>query len=149
VSRRSAVRTSYHAPLFFKKPTIRYLSGIANHKDKIMNPIFAAYASLAAAIVCEVTGTSLLQKSEQFSKPFPTLGMAVCFIASFFLLSMALKAIPLGIAYAIWAGLGIILTSIISVVVFRFTLDGWAMLGMALIISGVLVMSLLSNNAAH
>jgi small multidrug resistance pump len=110
-----------------------------------MNPIFAAYASLAAAIVCEVTGTALLQKSEQFSKPIPT----VCFIASLFLLSMAFKAIPLGIAYAIWAGLGIILTSIISVVVFRFTLDGWAILGMALIISGVLVMNLLSNNAAH
>ncbi len=114
-----------------------------------MNPIFAAYASLTAAIVCEVIGTSLLQKSEQFSKPLPTLGMAVCFIASLFLLSMAFKTIPLGIAYAIWAGLGIILTSIISVVVFRFTLDGWAILGMALIISGVLVINLLSNNAAH
>jgi small multidrug resistance pump len=114
-----------------------------------MNPIFAAYASLTAAIVCEVIGTSLLQKSEQFSKPLPTLGMAICFIASLFLLSMAFKTIPLGIAYAIWAGLGIILTSIISVVVFRFTLDGWAILGMALIISGVLVINLLSNNAAH
>jgi small multidrug resistance pump len=114
-----------------------------------MNPIFAAYTSLAAAIVCEVTGTSLLQKSQQFSKLFPTLGMVICFIASFFLLSLALKEIPLGVAYAIWGGLGIILTSIISVVVFRFTLDGWAILGMALIISGVLVINLLSNSAAH
>ena len=114
-----------------------------------MYPYFAAYTSLAIAIVCEVTGTSLLQKSEQFSRLLPTLGMVVCFVASFFFLSQALKAISLGIAYAIWGGLGIILTSIISVIVFRFALDGWAVSGVPLIISGVLVMNLFSKSATH
>ncbi|QIE47293.1 multidrug efflux SMR transporter [Pseudohalocynthiibacter aestuariivivens] len=114
-----------------------------------MNPIFTAYAALATAIVCEVTGTSLLQRSEQFTRALPTIGMIVCFAASLFFLSLALRAIPLGVAYAIWGGLGIILTSIISVVVFRFTLDVWAIVGIGLIVSGVLVMNLLSNSATH
>ncbi|MCQ0091814.1 multidrug efflux SMR transporter [Roseovarius sp. M141] len=114
-----------------------------------MNSLWAAYVSLAVAIACEVTGTSLLQKSEQFSKLLPTIGMVICFAVSFAFLSLALKAIPLGIAYAIWGGVGIVLTTIISVVVFRFTLDAWAILGIALIVSGVLVMNLLSNSAAH
>lgn len=113
-----------------------------------MNPLFA-YGALAAAIIAEVTGTSLLQKSAQFSKLWPTAGMALCFAVSFFFLSQALKVIPLGMAYAIWGGLGIVLTATISVVVFRMALDFWALVGIALIVSGVLVMNLLSHSAAH
>lgn len=114
-----------------------------------MNPLLASYGALAAAILCEVTGTSLLQRSEQFSRLLPTAGMVVCFAASFFFLSVALKGIPLGIAYAIWAGVGIVLTATISVVVFRMSLDAPAMIGIALIVSGVVVMNLFSNSASH
>ena len=85
-----------------------------------MTPLLA-YGALAIAIVSEVCGTSLLQKSAQFTRLWPTLGMATCFVVSMFFLSQALKLIPLGIAYAIWAGLGIVLTAAISVFVFRMT----------------------------
>lgn len=114
-----------------------------------MNPILVAYASLALAIVCEVTGSSLLQKSEQFSRLLPSLASGLCFVAALFFLSHALKVIPLGVAYAIWAGVGIVLTAIIGVVVFRFTLDAAALIGMALIVSGVIVINVFSRSAVH
>jgi small multidrug resistance pump len=71
----------------------------------------------------------------------------LCRLALF--LSQALKVIPLGVAYAIWGGLGIVLTAAISVVVFRFTLDTWALVGIGLIVSGVIVMNTLSRSIAH
>ena len=114
-----------------------------------MSPLLPAYAALAAAIAFEVTGSSLLQKSQQFSKLMPTIGLALCFAASLYFLSIALKTIPLGVAYAIWGGLGIVLTAIVSVVVFRMTLDFSAIAGIGLIVSGVLVMNLLSHSVAH
>lgn len=114
-----------------------------------MNPLVVAYGSLGLAIVCEVTGSSLLQKTEQFSKLVPTVAMGLSFAASLFFLSQALKVIPLGVAYAIWGGLGIVLTATISVVVFRFTLDAWALVGIGLIVSGVIVMNTLSHSVTH
>lgn len=114
-----------------------------------MNPIIIAYGSLALAIVCEVIGSSLLQKSDQFSKLVPTIGMGMFFIVSLFFLSQALKVIPLGVAYAIWGGLGIVLTALIGVVFFRFALDTWAIVGIGLIVSGVIVMNTLSHSAGH
>ena len=114
-----------------------------------MNPLLIAYGSLALAIVCEVTGSSLLQKTEQFSKLIPTFAMGVCFCSSLFFLSQALKLIPLGVAYAIWGGLGIVLTALISVFVFRFAIDAWGLVGIALIVSGVIVMNTLSHSVMH
>ncbi|WP_108663407.1 DMT family transporter [Acuticoccus kandeliae] len=108
----------------------------------------ASTLALLGAIVFEVAGTSFLQKSAQFTKPVPTAIMAVLYILSFYLLSVALKSLPLGIAYAIWGGLGIVLTAIISVVVFRQTLDVMAMVGIALIVAGVVVINVFSN-ASH
>lgn len=87
-------------------------------------------------------------KSEQFTKIVPTAIMALFYVTSFYLLSIALKALPLGIAYAIWAGLGIVLTCLISVVVFRQTLDAMALLGIAMIVGGVVVINAFSN-ASH
>jgi len=113
-----------------------------------MNPLIA-YGALAIAIVAEVSGSSLLQKTEQFTKLWPTLAMALCFVVSLFFLSQALKVIPLGVAYAIWGGLGIVLTATVSVVVFRMSLDFWAIVGIAMIVGGVLVMNLLSHSTAH
>lgn len=114
-----------------------------------MNPALAAYGSLALAIICEVTGSTFLQKSEQFSRLWPTVAMALFFAASFFFLSQALKVIPLGVAYAIWGGLGIVLTALISVFVFRFALDAAALIGIALIVTGVIVMNVFSHSVAH
>lgn len=114
-----------------------------------MNPTLFAYGALGLAIVSEVTGSSFLVKSEQFSKIGPTIAMTVFFFLSLFLLSQALKVLPLGVAYAIWGGLGIVLTAIVSVVVFKQTLDLWAIVGIAMIVGGVVVMNVLSHSVSH
>lgn len=114
-----------------------------------MSPVTYAYSFLALAILCEVAATTLLQKSQQFTLLLPTTGMVLLYVASFYLLSHSLKVLPLGIAYAIWSGFGIVLTAAIGVLVLRQQLDGYAVLGIALILSGVLVMNLLSKTAGH
>ncbi|HBO6206964.1 DMT family transporter [Stutzerimonas kunmingensis] len=114
-----------------------------------MSSQFIAFGALALAIVSEVAGSTLLQKTEQFTRPLPTVAMALCFAASLYFLSHALKVIPLGIAYAIWAGLGIVLTAIVSVVVYRTGLDGWAMFAIGLIVAGVVIMNTLSTSGGH
>lgn len=107
------------------------------------------YASLAAAIVFEVIGTTFLQKSEQFSRLVPTAAMVVFYVMSFYLLSHALKTLPLGIAYAMWSGLGIVLTTAVGFLVFKQSLDLAALAGIGLIIAGVLVMNLFSSSVSH
>lgn len=114
-----------------------------------MPKLFVAYVLLLLAIVCEVAGTTFLQKSQQFSRLLPSIGVLVCYVASFVLLSHVLKYIPLGIAYAIWAGLGIILTAVIGVLLFRQTLDLGAVVGIGLIISGVIVTNVFSRSLLH
>ena len=113
-----------------------------------MNLSFA-YGALALAIICEVTGSTFLQKSEQFTRLGPTLLMALFYGVSFFLLSQALKAIPLGVAYAIWAGLGIVLTAVVGVVLLRQAIDAAAVIGIGLIVAGVVVMQMFSQTASH
>lgn len=114
-----------------------------------MPPLLFGYGALAAAIACEVIGTMFLQKSEQFTKLTPTLITAICYCASFYCLTHALKVMPIGIAYAIWGGLGIVITALIGVFIFRQTLDAAALAGIGLIVSGVLVINLFSHSAAH
>ncbi len=114
-----------------------------------MNPLLLAYSSLAGAIVCEVAGTALLQHSAQFTKPWPTAAMVGLYVISFYLLSQALKGMPLGVAYAMWGGLGIILTAIISVTVFKQTLDVPALVGIGMIVAGVVVMNTFSSAVSH
>ncbi|QLF69686.1 QacE family quaternary ammonium compound efflux SMR transporter [Peteryoungia desertarenae] len=114
-----------------------------------MSPAITAYSALGAAIVLEVIGTTLLQKSEQFTRLLPTTGMVMFYAASFYLLSVALKGMPLGIAYAMWAGLGIVLTALISVLYFRQSLDLPALAGIGLIVAGVVVMNMLSKTVSH
>lgn len=77
------------------------------------------YIHLALAIILEVFGSSFLKQSDGFSKFVPTVITIISYIACFFFLSQALKSIPLGTAYAIWAGLGIVLTTAVSVVIFN------------------------------
>lgn len=107
------------------------------------------YLFLGLAIGLEVIGSSFLAKSNGFTKLIPSIITIIAFSACFFFFSQALKAIPLGIAYAIWAGLGIVLTAIVSVLIFKHRLDGAAIFGMLLIVSGVVVINLFSKSAAH
>lgn len=114
-----------------------------------MSPALVTYSALAAAIVCEVIGTTFLQQSQQFTKLVPTLLTAAFYGAAFYLLSIALKTIPVGIAYAIWSGVGIVLIAIVSYFAFRQALDLAAMIGIGLIIAGVIVVNLFSKSIAH
>ncbi|MDN3705885.1 multidrug efflux SMR transporter [Myroides ceti] len=103
------------------------------------------YLFLALAIALEVTGSSFLKASEQFTKWLPSLITVIAFLGCFYFLSLALKSIPLGTAYAIWAGLGIVLTTLISVVVFKQKIDFPAIAGITLIVAGVVVMNVFSK----
>jgi small multidrug resistance pump len=115
----------------------------------MMNPVSTAYILLALAIVSEVLGSTFLLKSEGFTKLLPSLVVLVLFSVAFYCLSQVIKVIPLGIAYAIWAGVGIVLTALIGYFFFRQQLDGAAIIGIALIVSGVVVINLFSKSAGH
>ncbi|HHY03231.1 DMT family transporter [Paracoccus alkenifer] len=107
------------------------------------------YPVLMVAIVLEVIGTSFLMLSQQFTRLVPTAIMALAYLASFYFLSQALRYMPLGIAYAIWSGLGIVLTLAIGIVVFRQMPDWPAVAGIALIVLGVVVINGFSKVAGH
>jgi small multidrug resistance pump len=104
---------------------------------------------LIIAIVAEVTATSALKVSEGFTKLFPSIIVVTAYAVSFYFLSLTLKSIPMGIAYAIWAGLGIVLVAVAGIVFFGQKLDVAAVVGMGLILAGVLVMNLLSHSVSH
>ncbi len=103
------------------------------------------YWYLAIAIVAEVLATSALKESQGFSKLLPTLLVMAGYGASFYFLSLVLQTIPIGVAYALWAGLGIVLITIVGAVVFGQKMDLAAILGVALIISGVVVLRVFSS----
>jgi small multidrug resistance pump len=107
------------------------------------------YLWLAGAILSEVIATSSLKASAGFTRPLPSVVVVVGYGAAFYFLSQTLKTIPVGVAYAIWSGLGTVLIALVGLVLYKQTLDRAAMLGMALIIAGVLVMNLFSKSAAH
>jgi small multidrug resistance pump len=114
-----------------------------------VNPALITYGALFAAIALEVVGTTLLQQSQQFTRLLPTLGMAICYGAAFYLLSITLRVLPVGIAYAIWSGLGIVLISVVGLIVFRQSLDIAAMIGLGFIIAGVVIVNVFSKTVAH
>ena len=107
------------------------------------------YALLFTAIGLEVAGTSALQMSQQFTRPWPTLAMILCYVASFYCLSHVLRTIPVGLTYAIWSGLGIVLISGIGYFVFRQTLDIAAVVGLGFIITGVVIVNVFSKTVGH
>ncbi|MCK8778509.1 SMR family transporter [Rhizobium sp. NTR19] len=114
-----------------------------------MNTALVTYVSLGTAIALEVIGTTFLQQSQQFTRLVPTMLMALCYGAAFYLLSIALRVMPMGIVYAIWSGLGIVLISGVGLVVFRQKLDLAAMIGLGLIIAGVVVVNVFSKTVGH
>ncbi|ASY63963.1 Ethidium bromide-methyl viologen resistance protein EmrE [Sinorhizobium sojae CCBAU 05684] len=113
-----------------------------------MNPA-TLYTVLVIAIVFEVLGTSAMQAAQHFTRLAPTLLMVVCYAVAFFFLSYTLRYIPVGIAYALWSGLGIVLISLVGYLTFGQKLDFAAILGLALIIAGVLVLNLFSKSTFH
>jgi len=115
--------------------------------EKNMVPLH--YVWLGAAIISEVAGSVFLAKSEQFSRLVPTALVVVFYGFAFYGLGQALKGLPLAIAYAIWGGLGIVLTALLGVLAFKQRLDFAAIIGIVLIVTGVIVMNLFSKTASH
>ncbi|WP_163558421.1 SMR family transporter [Halomonas sp. NO4] len=107
------------------------------------------FVYLALAIVAEVVGTTALKATDGFTRLWPSVVVAVSYLLAFYLLSLVLRSIPVGIAYAIWAGLGIVLVAAVGVVVYGQRPDLPALLGMAMIVTGVVVIQLFSRVAAH
>ncbi len=107
------------------------------------------YIYLCLAICLEVIGTSAMAASQQFTRLIPVVILVCSYGLSFYFLSLTLKVVPVGIAYAVWSGLGIVLISLIGLVVLGQKLDLPAILGMGLIILGVLVIHLFSQSATH
>jgi small multidrug resistance pump len=101
---------------------------------------------LAVAILAEVIGTSALKASNGFTVWLPSLVVVAGYGVSFYFLSLALRAIPVGVAYAIWSGVGIVLISVIGWALFRQPLDAAALVGIGLIIAGVIVIQLFSTS---
>ncbi len=108
-----------------------------------------AWLSLAVAILAEVVGTSALKASEGFSRLWPSLLVVAGYSIAFYFLSLTLKQLPVGIAYAVWSGVGTVLVTLIGVIAFQQKIDLAGALGIALIIAGVLVLNLWSRAGAH
>ena len=107
------------------------------------------YVYLFVAIVAEVVGTSALKASQEFTRFWPSVVVVVGYGLAFYMLTLVLRTVPVGIAYALWAGLGIVLVTLIGVLVFGEKLDLPAMLGLAMIIAGVVVIQAFSKVSAH
>lgn len=108
-----------------------------------------SYLFLALAIIFEVVGTSFLRSAEGFTRLVPSLVVATGYAVAFYCLSLALRGIPTGVAYAIWSGVGIVLVSTIAWLFFGQKLDAAAVFGIALILAGVVVIQLFSKSAPH
>ena len=104
------------------------------------------YLYLAIAIIAEVIATSALKASEGFSKLTPSVLVVLGFGVAFYFLSLVLKTIPMGVAYAIWSGMGIVLISIIRLLFFGQRLDLPAIIGILFIVTGVVVMNVFSSS---
>lgn len=107
------------------------------------------YVYLVLAVAAETIGTTALQASNQFTRVGPTLLVVLAYGVAFYFLGIALKYIPVGIAYALWSGLGIVLIALIGFAVFGQVLDLAAILGLGLIIAGIVVIQLFSTTATH
>lgn len=107
------------------------------------------YLYLAIAILAEVVATSALKYSDGFTKPLASIVVVAGYGIAFYCLSVVLKTIPIGIAYAIWAGLGIVLISIVGYFFYQQKLDVAAIVGISLILVGVVIINVFSTALAH
>ncbi|ARU90046.1 multidrug efflux SMR transporter [Pseudomonas sp. M30-35] len=109
----------------------------------------SGYLYLAIAVTAEVIATTSMKAISGLSKPLPLILVIVGYAISFWMLSLVVKTIPVGVAYAVWAGLGIVLVSIAATFIYQQRLDLPAMLGMGLIVAGVMVIQLFSQTTGH
>ena len=104
---------------------------------------------LAVAIISEVIATSFLKSAEGFTRFWPSLVVVVGYLLAFYLLSLTLKTIPVGVAYAIWSGIGIVLIALSGWLFLGQSLDTPAVIGLTLIVAGVIVINVFSRTVAH
>lgn len=107
------------------------------------------YIFLACAILFESIGTSFLKASDGFTKPLQTVIFVISMISSFYMLTLAIRTIPIGIAYAIWSAVGIVLLSLVGYFFYKQSLDTPAVIGIFLIIMGVVVINVFSKSGSH
>jgi len=107
------------------------------------------YVYLVFAIASEVTATTALKASEEFSKPLPSLIVIVGYGLSFYLLTLCLRTMSIGVTYAVWSGVGVIMVAILGVVLYGEKLDLAAGVGMTLIVAGVVVLNTMSRSVVH
>ena len=104
----------------------------------------APYLALALAIAAEVVATSALKATDTFTKPIPSAIVVVCYAIAFYFLSIAVKAIPVGVAYGIWSGLGIVLVSLLAFFLYKQSLTPFQLIGLLFIVVGVVLVNLKS-----
>lgn len=107
------------------------------------------WIALAIAICGEVTATTALKASNEFTRLVPSIIVVIGYGIAFYFMAISMRVLPVGIMYAIWSGMGIILVSIIGWLVYKQTLDLPSIIGMGLIISGVIVINLFSKSIGH
>ena len=108
-----------------------------------------AWMILGLAIVAEVIGTTALKASDNFTRLAPSLIVVVGYGVAFYCLSLVLKSVPVGIAYAVWSGLGIVLITAVAWLLYGQRIDLAGLVGMGLIIAGVVVLNVFSKSSAH
>lgn len=108
-----------------------------------------AYLYLALAIVTEVAATSALKATAEFTRPLPSLMVIIGYSASIYLLTLVLRFLPIGITYAVWAGMGIVLVALVGAVLYREVPDWPAVLGMGMIVGGVVIIHVFSRTVSH
>jgi small multidrug resistance pump len=107
------------------------------------------YVYLAIAIVAEVVATTTLKATAEFTKLFPSIVVVAGYAIAFYCLTLVLRSIPVGITYALWAGLGIVLVAIVGAIAYRELPDMPAVIGMVLIVSGVVIINVFSSTVSH
>lgn len=107
------------------------------------------YLYLAIAIVAEVAATSALKASDEFTNLVPSIIVVVGYAVAFYFMTLVLRVIPVGVTYAVWSGLGIVLVNIVGVFLYKQTPDTAAIIGMSLIILGVVVINVFSKTVSH
>jgi small multidrug resistance pump len=107
------------------------------------------YLYLAIAIIAEVAATSALKASEEFTNLIPSIIVVVGYGVAFYFMTLVLRVIPIGVTYAIWSGLGIVLVSVVGIFLYKQTPDIPAIIGMGLIVLGVVVINVFSKTISH
>lgn len=108
-----------------------------------------AYMYLTIAVICEVVATSSLKATQEFTRLAPTLVVIIGYLAAFYFLTLSLKTLTIGVAYAIWSGLGIVLIAIFGYIIYREMLDIPAIIGIGLILAGIVVINIFSGTVTH